>query len=135
MVRYRILIGDDDAYVHELLTALLSTEYELIEPASNGRDLVDGASRHNPDVVIADISMPVLNGFEAVRQIRLNGVISKFVFFTTHNNHAYVRHALASGASGYVLKEVGGEDLPLAVREVLLGRVFVSPRIGYALRP
>lgn len=129
--RYRILVADDDVRARELLAVLLNSEYDLLEPAGNGRELVDGARRLRPDVVIVDVSMPLMNGFDAVKQIRSDGYTPKIIFFTTNSGHAYVRKAFAGGASAYVLKELAEKEIAFAAREVLEGRTFISPSIRY----
>jgi DNA-binding NarL/FixJ family response regulator len=91
--------------------------------------LLEEAARLEPDVLVVDISMPVLNGIEAVRQLRAAGSRAKIVFLTVHQDAAYVHAAVAAGANGYVAKCHLATDLCLALREALAGRSFVSPSI------
>jgi DNA-binding NarL/FixJ family response regulator len=96
---------------------------------TNGRDLVDEALRLNPDVVVADISMPLLNGIDAVRKLRESGSSVKVVFLTMHPDQTYATRALQAGGSGYVLKHSASDELVTAIHEVLRGNTYVSPAL------
>ncbi len=128
--RYRVIIADDDANIRQELIQLLSVNYDLAAAVENGRKLLDMARRHQPHLVVVDISMPEMNGFEAVRRMKAEGIESKVIFLTINDSPLYVREAFSLGATGYVLKALGAEELPDAVQVVLEGGTFVSPSIG-----
>ncbi|MGE0592386.1 MAG: response regulator [Vicinamibacterales bacterium] len=127
MPRPTILLADDHQIVLEGLRTLLAREFTLAGVVTDGAELVREARRLQPDVVIADISMPLLNGIDAVRQLRDAGVESKVVFLTMHADLTYVTRALQAGASGYVLKHSAPDELVTAIQEALRGQVFISP--------
>jgi two-component system response regulator DegU len=126
--RFRVIVADDDANIRQELVHLLLPDYDLIA-VENGRELVELARYSKPELVVVDISMPEMNGFEAVRKMKSDGIESKVIFLTTNGNPLYVQEAFRLGASGYVLKAHGTEQLPKAVRVVLEGGVFISPSI------
>ena len=127
----RILLADDHVVVLEGLRRILDRpEFEIVGAVKDGRALIDAAADLRPDVVIADVSMPSLNGVEAVRQIRKQGVKSKIIFLTMHPEAIYAVEAMNAGASGYVLKNEAGDELITAIREVLHGRTYVTPSLA-----
>jgi DNA-binding NarL/FixJ family response regulator len=128
--RARVLLADDHQDFLAAAARLLEPEFEVVQTVGDGQRLVDEAARLEPDVLVLDISMPVLNGIEAARQLRGAGSRAKIVFLTVHQDPDYVRGALAAGALGYVVKSRLASDLPLALREALAGRSFVSPSIS-----
>ena len=128
--RPRLLLADDHLIVLEGMTRLLQTEYELLPPASDGQLLVETALKTLPDVIVTDISMPILNGIEAIRQLRRKGVKSKVIFLSMHADMEFAARALAAGASGYVLKQSAAEELSRAIKEVLRNKTYLTPRIG-----
>jgi DNA-binding NarL/FixJ family response regulator len=105
----------------------LEPEFQVVGTVSEGQALLDAAARLGPDVVVLDVSMPVMNGIEAARRLRKAGSAARIVFLTMHEDPDYVRGALAAGAQGYVVKSRLASDLNLALREILAGRPFVSP--------
>jgi DNA-binding NarL/FixJ family response regulator len=129
-MRIRVLLGDDHAFILQGVRAALRAEYEVVGQANDGRALVEAAQRLKPDVVILDISMPLLNGFESAKQIRSICPSAKLIFLSQHLNPAYLRHALKLGASGYVLKADASEELDRAVRTVLNGGTYITPAFG-----
>lgn len=129
MSRIRLLLADDHTMVAEGLRSLLRDEFELLGTAANGRELVDAAVELNPDVILVDISMPVLNGFDAVREIMKRGSEAKIIFLTMHNDATLLAEAFRCGASGYVLKQAAGEELVTAIREVAQGNNYITPLI------
>jgi DNA-binding NarL/FixJ family response regulator len=126
----RVLLGDDHAFILDGIRAVLQAQYEVVGQAQDGRALVDAAERLKPDVVILDISMPSLNGFEAAQQIKKNRPQVKLIFLSQHLNPAYLRQALKLGASGYVLKSSATGELQQAIGEVLRGRTYITPAFG-----
>lgn len=129
MERIRLLIADDHVMFAQGLESLLRDEFELIGMAGNGEELVEATARLKPDVVLVDISMPVLNGFDAVRRLRDGGSEAKIIFLTMHDDAALLSEAFYCGALGYVLKQAAGEELVNAIREVAHGNTYVSPLV------
>jgi DNA-binding NarL/FixJ family response regulator len=111
------------------LVSLLRDEFELLGTAVNGEELVEATLQLNPDVILVDISMPVLNGFDAVRRIRESGNEARIIFLTMHDDATLLSEAFRCGASGYILKQSAGEELANAIREVAHGNSYVSPLI------
>lgn len=126
MKKPTILLADDHKIVLEGLRGLLGDEFTLTGTVTNGRDLVTEALRMNPDVVVADISMPLLNGIEAAQQLRAQGSRAKIVFLTMHPDMTYATRALDAGASGYVLKHSASDELVAAIQEALRGGTYIS---------
>ncbi len=130
MNRIRVLLADDHRIVAEGLRRLLETEFELVGVVEDGRALLAAAQELKPDVIISDITMPELNGVEALEELKKTDSDVKLVFLTMHHNTAYARRALDAGALGYVLKHSATEELIMAVRAAFMGRTFVSPAIA-----
>ena len=128
--RVRVLLADDHHELLERVKSILTTDFDVIGSAINGHDLLALAEALRPDVVVADISMPGLNGIEAVRQLLENGSTAKFIFLTLHEDVAFVGACFAAGAMAYVLKRRTSMDLVIAIQEVLVGRRFVSPPLN-----
>jgi DNA-binding NarL/FixJ family response regulator len=122
-------LADDQAAVLEEVRALLSRDYEIVAEARNGKSLVEAAQQLNPDLIISDISMPEMNGFEAAARLRALGLTTKLIFLTVQSTSAYVRKARSLGAAGYVLKVYALEQLPQAVATVLAGETYISPQL------
>ena len=129
MNRIRLILADDHTMFAEGLKSLLDEEFELLGSVGNGQDLVDMAHRLDPEVIIVDISMPVLSGFDAVRRIKENGNHAKVIFLTMHDDDTLVEEAVRCGASGYVLKQAAGEELVEAIKQVAQGNRYVSPLV------
>ena len=129
MNRIRLLLADDHVMFADGLKSLLHEEFELLGTVGNGKDLVEFAFGLKPDVILVDISMPVLNGFDAVRELRKRGSESRVIFLTMHNDATFLAEALRCGASGYILKQAAGEELVNAIREVAQGKNYISPLI------
>lgn len=130
MKRPRLLLADDHKIVVEGLRGLLEPEFELVGTVGDGRALVAAAEKLRPDVIVADISMPSLNGIEAARQLRKAGSEAKIVFLTMHPDVTYATRAFEAGASGYVLKHSAPAELVTAIREALKGRTYVTSMIA-----
>lgn len=131
-----ILIAEDHAIVSEGLPTLLdlSGEFEVVGEAVTGREAVEMATRLQPDVVVMDIAMPILNGFEATRHIRESSTNTKILALSAYSDDEYVEHMHAAGASGYILKQNSGKVLIKAVREIAEGRSYFSPSILNRMR-
>ena len=110
----------------------LKEEFEIVGTASNGQDAVDGVLRLDPDVVVLDINMPILNGIQASLRIHESCPRSKVLFLTIHENDEYVSAAFSAGATGYVTKRRIASDLVRAIQEVGRGNVFLSPTLRRA---
>jgi DNA-binding NarL/FixJ family response regulator len=130
VTRPRVLLADDHRLVAEALKGLLREDFDLVGVVEDGRAMVRAVEQLQPDVVVADISMPHLNGIEALPQVKAAAPATRVVFLTMHNDVAYARRALEAGASGYVLKHSAPEELILAVRSALQGRTFITPAIA-----
>jgi DNA-binding NarL/FixJ family response regulator len=130
MSRPRILIADDHQILAEGVRGLLEPEFEVVGVVAGGRQLLAAAKKLEPDVIVADITMPALNGIEAAMQLRDAGVTAKVVFLTMHRDVAYARRAMDAGASGFVLKHSVSSELITAVREALRGQTYITPMIA-----
>jgi DNA-binding NarL/FixJ family response regulator len=126
--RTRILLADDQPDILCEAKALLA-EHEIVGAVENGQILVETATQLKPDLIITDISMPVMTGFEAAAKIRELGLASKLIFLTVQSAAAYVRRARFLGADGYVLKTYATEQLREAVTAVLTGHTYISPQL------
>ena len=126
MDRPRILLADDHQLLLKRVTALLSSVFDVVGAARDGVEMVSEALRLRPDVIVADISMPTLDGIEAAHQLRERGSTAKVVFLTIHAEQEFVDACFAGGASGYVTKAHMKSDLIPAIRAALSGQSFVS---------
>lgn len=129
MDRIGLLLADDHVMFAQGIESLLRDEFNLLGTVGNGEELVEATIRLAPDVILVDISMPVLNGFDAVRQIKQRGSEARVVFLTMHNDAMLLAEAFRCGASGYILKQAAGEELVKAIRYVAEGNIYVSPLV------
>lgn len=129
--RVQVLLADDHMLVAEGLASLLREEFELVGQASDGRALLRLASALKPEVVVTDITMPLLNGMDAMRELRRVAPETRVVVVTMHADPRLAAEALRAGATGYVLKHSAGHELIHAVREVSCGRVYITPLIAH----
>jgi two-component system, NarL family, response regulator NreC len=131
----RILIADDHAIIRGGLRALLANEpeFEIVAEAGDGRQAVELAERELPNVAILDISMPILNGLEAARQISSKLQEIQLVMLTVHADECYLLNALKAGARGYVLKSSSEFEIVEAVRAVARGKAYFSPKVSRIL--
>jgi DNA-binding NarL/FixJ family response regulator len=127
--RARVLLADDHALVSAGISKLLEHDFDLVGNVADGRALVAAVRERHPDVILLDISMPVLNGLEAARQIRKDSPTAKLIFVTVHSDTPYVIEAFRAGASGYVLKRSAAAELLTAVHQVLDNNVYLTPLI------
>ena len=134
MTRPTILIADDHKMFAQGLAGLLEDEFDLVGSVENGQALIDEALRLKPDLIIVDISMPVLNGLDAVRRLSQNNIGAKVVFLTMHADTRLLREAFQCGGVGYVLKQSAGEELLFALRQVMSGQNYISPSIEKDLK-
>lgn len=127
--RLRVVVADDVPGIIEAVEERLSPEYEIVGRASDGITLVDQVQQLLPDIVVTDISMPLLSGMQAVREIRNRGLAIPAVILSVHEDPGLAQEALANGVSAFVLKSRLQEDLRTAIQEALAGRKFVSERL------
>jgi DNA-binding NarL/FixJ family response regulator len=129
VTRPRVLLADDHRMMAEGLKALLHDEFELVGIVEDGRAMIEAAEKLRPDLIVADVTMPNLNGFEALTQLRKTHPNIKVVFLTMHQNAAYARRALDAGASGFVVKHSASEELVVAIHAALKGKTFITPSL------
>ena len=129
----RVLLADDHALVLGAFEKLLAGECEVVGQVSDGRELVAEAERLRPDVIVLDISMPLLNGLEAGRRIKQSQRDVKLVFLTMNEDSDLAAEAFRAGASGYLLKRSAASELTAAIREVMQGRSYVTPLMTQGL--
>jgi len=131
----RILLADDHTVVRKGLGLLLESHpgFKVIAEAADGRQAVQLAETHKPDVVVLDVAMPLLNGIEAARQISAKLPQTAIVFLSMHSDEGYVLKALKSGAKAYLLKDSAEYDLINAIKAVSEGKAFFSPAISRML--
>jgi two-component system, NarL family, response regulator NreC len=130
-MRTRILLADDHALIRQGLKALLEKQgFQVVGEASDGQEALRSVERTQPDVAIIDISMPVLNGVDAARELKKSSPKTKVILLTQHDEDQYVTEALRAGVKGYVLKNQAADDLVHAIREVSRGSVYLSPSIS-----
>ena len=129
MTRPRILIADDHNLLLEGYRLMLEPEFELVGSVEDGQALLAAAQRLKPDVILMDISMPLLNGIDAARQLSKLLPSTKLIFVTMHADADYVREAFQAGAAGYLLKRAAASELLTAIRETRKGNQYVSPLV------
>jgi len=129
MRKPRILLADDHALVLEGFRRILEGHYELVGTVGDGRALLEAAKTMHPDIVILDISMPLLNGIDAAAQLKKICPKAKIIIVTMHADTDYVRSAFEAGASAYVLKRSAVDELEQAIRAVLEGHSYITPLI------
>ncbi len=127
--RPRVLLADDHKALLDQLRRFLESEFEVVGTVGDGQALVIAAETFKPDVMVVDISMPVMTGIEAVRQILEKNPNAKVVFFSVHEDPAFVTAALGTGALGYVIKRRVAWDLVVAIQQALRGRSYISPLV------
>lgn len=127
----RVVFADDHAGIHPLVRRILEPQFDVVDAVYDGQALVDSAALHAPDVLVVDISMPRLNGLEAVRRLRPQSRAA-VIFLTTHPDRALLEQAIEAGADGYVLKAAAAADLVPAIQAALRGERFVSAAVEAA---
>ena len=123
--RVRVLIGDDNPAMLDAVKHMLQGEFNVVAALEEARDVVDQVSKLQPDVVVLDLAMGGMNGFEITRQLRIDLCRSKIIFLTVHEDLDFIRAALDAGASGYVFKSRMNTDLRTAMKMVLNDKVFI----------
>jgi len=133
MGRPRVILADDHALLLGAFEKLLAPECDIVGQFSDGRALVDAASRLRPDVVVLDIGMPILNGLEAGRQIKQTLRDVRLVYLTMNEDPDLAAEAFRAGASAYLLKRSAASELMTAIREVMQGRSYITPIVTQGL--
>lgn len=135
MKRARILLADDHVIIIEGLRRLLEDQFELVGAVTDGMALIEAAKKNKPDIILLDISMPLLNGLDAARLLQKDSMRSKIIFLTMHTDSYFVKEAFRAGASGYLLKQSAGDELVTAINHVLQGKTYISPLIAGEIVP
>lgn len=130
MKRTRILLADDHALMLDGFSKLLEPKYNVVGSAENGQALIEAALRLTPELIILDITMPVMNGIDAAHEIRKHLPRVKLLFVTMHSSPSYLQAALDAGADGYALKSSGRSEILAAVEAVLEGNRYIAPGLG-----
>jgi DNA-binding NarL/FixJ family response regulator len=130
MTKIRVLLADDHPAMVEKVRSVLGEEFEIVGAVADGNQAVDAVLVLDPDVLVIDISMPVLDGLQATARLQKANCRAKIIFLTIHEDQDYVAAALHVGASGYVMKSRLGADLVPAIRAALQGRTFVSQTLS-----
>jgi DNA-binding NarL/FixJ family response regulator len=133
MKKARVLLAEDHVLVSEGLAKLLENDCTLVGIVADGRALVQAVKELTPDIAIIDISLPLLNGLEAARQIKKCEPQTKLIFLTMHAEENFVKDAFQAGGSGYILKKSATAELVFAIKEVYQGRTYVSPSIAQGI--
>ena len=128
--RPTILLADDYAAFFDLLRRLLEPEFEVVGTVANGLELIDAAIRLTPDVIVSDIRMPIVSGFEALRQLIAIQTDVRFIFLTIYSDPVFIEEARRAGASGYVDKNCADRELLPAIRKALREGDFYLSRFG-----
>lgn len=130
----RVVLADDHALVRQGLKSLLEREgFQIVAEASDGQEALRYVQMLNPDIAVLDITMPILNGLDAARQMSLSAPKAKAILLTQHDEEQYVSEALDAGVKGYVLKSQVANDLVQAMRQVSRGEVYLSPGVSGAI--
>jgi DNA-binding NarL/FixJ family response regulator len=129
MKRPRVIMADDHSLILAGLRKLVEADCDVVATVEDGRELLEAAQRINPDLILLDISMPLLNGLDAARQLSKIVPDCKLIFLTMHASPAYATEAFQAGASGYLLKRSAASELQQAIRSALNGQYYLTPLI------
>lgn len=130
---FRLLVADDHARMRKKVVDTLEVTHIVVAAVANGHELLEAEFKFKPDVVILDISMPIMNGIDAAIRLKQRDSSVRLVFLTVLEDAAFLKAALGAGALGYVIKAHLATDLLLAVSEVMAGRRFISPSVALLL--
>lgn len=133
MSKPRVLLADDHSLLLEAFQKLLADECEIVGAATNGRALVTAAATLRPDVIVVDVTMPLLNGIDAARQIKQTDPDVRIIFLTMNEDPNLAAEAFRAGASGYLLKRSAASELVTAIREVVKHRSYITPLVAEGL--
>jgi DNA-binding NarL/FixJ family response regulator len=129
MTKPRVLMADDHSILLAGLRRLVEDSCEVVGMVEDGRALVEAANRIKPDLILLDISMPLLNGLDAAREIKRSLPDCKLLFLTMHASPTYATEALKAGGNGYLLKQSAASELPMAIEAVCNGQTYLTPVI------
>jgi len=129
--KLRVLLADDHPNLLQLVRNSLEPILEVVGEVPDGKSLLEAEAKLHPDLIVTDISMPILNGIKAVEKLKESGCRAKVVFLTVHSDHEFVRACFEAGATGYVLKPRIATDLLIAMQAALAGHSFISPDLTY----
>lgn len=130
MRRPTVLLADDHAIVTDGVAGLIAKhEFDVVGTVNDGLALVDAARRLRPDVIVTDLSMPGLTGLDVLARLKADGIASKVIILTMHHDAALATVAMRGGAAGFLLKDAAGDELLGAIRQVLLGRTYLTPAL------
>ena len=135
MDRIRVLLADDHEAMLDRVARLLEAECNVVGTATDGQQVLEAAQDLKPDVLVLDVSMPVMNGIETAHRLKEAGAEARIVFLTVHDDPDFAKEALEAGALGYVIKPRIASDLRIAIKEAYAGRSFVSPLSPPPARP
>jgi DNA-binding NarL/FixJ family response regulator len=135
MAKPRLLLADDHELLLDGLRRVLEPDFDLVGTAADGRAAVAAFERLQPDLLVIDIGLPLLNGIEAARQVKRNTPGAKILFVTMQTDRVYVEEAFRAGGAGYVLKQAAASELVEAISTVLRGRYYVSPQVASKMGP
>ena len=130
--KYRIVIAEDHTILREGLRSLLSSspDFEVVGEAEDGREAIRCVEKLKPDLILTDLSMPRMNGMEAIREIKRQSPKTKILVLTVHKTEEYILATLKAGADGYLLKDSTHSELVMAVRNVMSGKHYISPGVS-----
>jgi two-component system, NarL family, response regulator NreC len=130
--KQKIMIADDHRLLRESLRVLLSSdpELEVVGEAEDGQQAIRVAEKFKPGIVLMDLTMPRMNGFDAIKEIKKRSFKTKILVLTEHKTDEYILAAFQAGADGYILKECSNDELRMGIKNVLSGKFFISPGIS-----
>jgi two-component system response regulator NreC len=130
--KYRIVIAEDHTILREGLRSLLSSnpEFEIVGEAEDGREAIQCVKKYNPDLILTDLSMPRMNGIEAIQEIKRRNPKTRVLVLTVHKAEEYILSTLKAGADGYLLKDSTHAELVMAVKKVLSGKPYISSEVS-----
>ena len=131
MKKLRVLLADDSEPILRAVSRLLDSQFEVVSSVFNGEQAVEATLRLQPDILVLDIMMPVMDGFEAARCLKKVGALAKIIFLTGLEDPALMETAMEAGGSGFVFKSQLLTDLPPAIQAALAGRKFLSTKTGF----
>lgn len=129
-MKAKVLLADDHPPLVEAVFAILKPHYDIVGVATDGAMLVSEALRLRPDVIISDITLPIVSGIEAIHDLRTSNSQMKVVFLTIHTEEGFLKACVAEGALGYVLKSCMKTQLIPAIEAALEGRSYISPFVA-----
>ena len=134
-IKLRVLLADDHPHLLQIVKNSLEPILEVVCEVPDGRSLLEAAAKLHPDLIVTDISMPILNGIEAIKKLKESGSLAKVVFLTVHSDQDFVRACFKAGATAYVLKPRIATDLLIATQAALVGHSFISPNLTETRTP